>query len=509
MKKISKYIYILGFGAVALTSCNMDVTPTYAVTYQDGDTLVTTKDNLEKMENGILSSYRSCQYGEFSQAEEVMCDGFNATQDYGNNYGGIHRMDDSFTAGDYYVQDFWSYNYSAIKDYNVYLAALESYSPTTTALQAEAKICKGEACFLRASSYLQLVRHFAKAYNSSSAATDLAVPIVLKYDQNAKPARNTVKEVYAQIKIDLDEAAADLASVSGKIGAQKPTIDAVNALYARYYLDIADYTNAAIYAMKVINSSAGYALSSNAAAMTAEYTNDSGTESIMQLYASLSENGSGTNDIYTKASYSTDFAAYHKGVFFTSWFLPSQKLLNTYENSDLRLSTWYSNTYVNYLASNAYRGDFYTFIKYLGNPALTSGNTPNARQHVKPFMIGEMYLIAAEAYLKGTDAGSAKTLLNTLQAARGASTTDATMPNIQNEWFKETVGEGLRLSCIKRWGEGFTARVGQTGALTDKVLMTGASYTDKSMSSSDFHLVWPIPTYEMKVNSNLVQNTGY
>lgn len=509
MKKNIKNILAISIGVMALTSCSMDVVPTTSISYSEGDTVITSKDNLEKMENGIISSYRSCQYGEFSEAEEVMCDGFNATTDYGNNFGGIHRMDNSFTSSDYYVEDFWSYNYAAIKDYNVFIAALDAYSPSTTALQTEVKICKGEAYFFRAASYLQLVRHFAKAYNSSTASTDLGVPIVLKYDQTAKPARNTVKEAYTQIKSDLDEAAANLASAGGAVRSQKPTIDAVYALYARYYLDIADYDNAVLYANKVINSSAGYALSSTSSAITTEYINDEGTEPIMQLYASLSENGSGTNSIYTMASYYSEWVKYNGGIYFTPYFLPSQKLLDTYESNDLRLNNWFTSSYINYLNSNGALGDFYTFIKYLGNPDLRSGSTPNARQHVKPFMISEMYLIASEAYFKGGSISSAKTVLNALQTARSATATDATFVNIQDEWFKETVGEGLRLSCIKRWNEGFLARTGQSGALTDGVLMTGIYYDNKSMTSSDYHLVWPIPDYELKVNDNLVQNAGY
>lgn len=74
MNKISKYILLLGLGAVVLTSCNMDEAPTYAINVEEGDSLINSKGSLELMENGMLSSYRSCQYGEFSQAEEIQCD---------------------------------------------------------------------------------------------------------------------------------------------------------------------------------------------------------------------------------------------------------------------------------------------------------------------------------------------------------------------------------------------------------------------------------------------------
>ena len=69
-------------------------------------------------------------------------------------------------------------------------------------------------------------------------------------------ARATVKETYAQVKSDLDSAAVILAKVPGSVRAQKPTIDAVNALYARYYLDTKNYTDAAKFAELVINSKA-------------------------------------------------------------------------------------------------------------------------------------------------------------------------------------------------------------------------------------------------------------
>jgi hypothetical protein len=510
MKKIYKYLLVLALGGFSLTSCNMDVTPTTAISFESGDTLnlISNQDNLEKMENGILSSFRGCQYGEYTETEEVQCDGFNATVDYGNNYGGVHRCDQDFTSGDYYVQDMWSVNYGAIKNYNVYLSALSVYNPTDAKVQAEAKVCAGEAHFFRAWSYLQLIRHFAKAYGPSS-TSDLGVPIVLTYNQNAKPARNTVAEVYAQIKKDLDEAATDLAGEAGAIRSEKPTIDAVNALMARYYLDTKNYTQAAIYAEKVISSAAGYTLAASNDAMTKEYYNDNGTEPIMQLFASLSENGSGTNDIYTLMAYYGGFASHGGGLYYNSYFLPSQKLLDLYEDNDLRLSNWFDAYYISYLGGAAYVGKYYTFVKYFGNPDLNDDGVPNGRQKVKPFMIGEMYLIAAEANFQAGNVTAAKTALNTLQGARGATKTEATLQNIKDEWFKETVGEGLRLSCLKRWGDGFTGRAGQPGALAKGVINTGASFTEKSLTADSKYFVWPIPSYELKVNENLVQNYGW
>ena len=37
----------------------------------------------------------------------------------------------------------------------------------------------------------------------------------------------------------------------------------------------------------------------------------------------------------------------------------------------------------------------------------------------------------------------------------------------------------------------------------------GGSYTKKTMTADDYHWQWPVPTYELQVNDNLVQNPGY
>ncbi|MBP3714455.1 MAG: RagB/SusD family nutrient uptake outer membrane protein [Phocaeicola sp.] len=505
MKRYNKFLIMIGLVTASMTSCHLDEFPTSAISYQAGNDMFQSIDDVLKFENGLNTYFRSIFYGSLTQTGELMCDGFNATIDYGNNYGGVHRVDNSFTSSNYDSRDQWSGNYSAIKNYNIFIEQVAKFSSNDAEEMALANMADGEAHFYRAFSYMQLVRHFAKAYNSSSASSDLAVPLVLVYDQEEKPARATVKQVYDQIKADLDVAASKLASVPGEIGSLYPTIDAVNALYARYYIDIKDYNNAASYATRVINSDAGYALSTTVDDMIAEYRNDNGTEPIMQLAATLTENGSGTNSAYTLTSKDNKF-----GIQFKSYYLPSQKLIDLYKDEDVRFQTWFTNSmYPSVISGAAHINSYYTFIKYLGNPELTSNGVPNSRQHVKPLLIGEMYMIAAEAYLGAGNTDAAKAVLNELQEARGAEVTEATIEDIQNEWFRETVGEDLRMSCLKRWGVGYTARTPQPAALEAGVLMMGAAYGSRSVEANDHHWAWPVPVYELQINDNLVQNPGY
>ena len=81
------------------------------------------------------------------------------------------------------------------------------------------------------------------------------------------------------------------------------------------------------------------------------------------------------------------------------------------------------------------------------------------------------------------------------------------MDAIRKEWFRETVGEGMRKYCLKRWGVGFDGRVPQDGALN--IVQQGDVFTGKSIAANSYIFQWPIPSHEMKINRNLEQNPGY
>ena len=76
------------------------------------------------------------------------------------------------------------------------------------------KRIEGEAKFLRALNYFELVRFFGKQYEAGKNNTQLGVPIVLKtvtdFNGDLSVARNTVEEVYTQVIKDLNESIANL-----------------------------------------------------------------------------------------------------------------------------------------------------------------------------------------------------------------------------------------------------------------------------------------------------------
>ena len=283
-----------------------------------------------------------------------------------------------------------------------------------------------------------------------------------------------------------------------------PTVDAVKALKARYYLDVHEYELAAESAMDVIDSEAGYALSSSLEEMNKEFMTDEGNESIIRLYATKTEGAVGCT-IYTSVQ-STDA----EGKFFSPMFIPSQTLVNAYENSDLRKQVWFPvDMYPVKVQGTLYNG-ITMFTKYIGNPTLQQGNNEDGAHFCKPLMIAEMYLIAAEAYAQSGNEGDAAAIIGELRAARKAGDmTGDVMDVIKGEWLRETVGDGQRINCIKRWGDGLPARPAQKAAENIVMNTPASDYTARELAADSHTLVWPIPSYEIKISPALIQNPGY
>jgi hypothetical protein len=121
-----------------------------------------------------------------------------------------------------------------------------------------------------------------------------------------------------------------------------------------------------------------------------------------------------------------------------------------------------------------------------------------------------MYLIAAEAYAQSGNDADAAAIIGELRAARKAGDmTGDVMDVIKGEWLRETVGDGQRINCIKRWGDGLPARPAQKAAENIVANTPVTDYTGRELAKDAHTLVWPIPSYEIKISPALVQNPGY
>lgn len=135
----------------------------------------------------------------------------------------------------------WDYYYAAINRANTLIDKLEASNIPDN---AKAKI-DGEARFLRALFYFNMVRLFGGVPLYVKATTDLS---------SSNQPRNSEEEVYAQIVTDLETSVTELSPYSeGDHAAGRATSAAATALLAKVYLQQRKWENAAAEAKKVID----------------------------------------------------------------------------------------------------------------------------------------------------------------------------------------------------------------------------------------------------------------
>ena len=153
------------------------------------------------------------------------------------------------TANNSFAAATWSSAYNTI---NVANNVLENTSKVTSSTTRKNSV-EGQALFLRASMYFELLKLYAKPFNDGDPATNLGVPLVLTAtkapitDADYK-ARATVKAVYDQVVADLIKAESLMPSTNSKFA----TKWAAAAQLSRVYLMLGNYTEAAAAANRVI-----------------------------------------------------------------------------------------------------------------------------------------------------------------------------------------------------------------------------------------------------------------
>lgn len=516
MKKL-QYIFASALVAFGVASCDMDKYPYDSL---EESTYMTTVNDFANARVGLYSYYRSLTTGGYILTPELQCDDFHAVAGFSNSYGSMYRWDFQSSEGN--VQSFWSTYYAHIARANYFI---DSYTKAVKGEKGEFTAEElqvlgayaAEAYFTRAYDYLQLAGLFCEGYNPETAADTYGVPLQLTYspssDATTYPGRASLKATYEQIMSDI-KAAEELVNPALVLGSGQQAInyiskDVVLALKARAALQMKDYATA-VDASTTLIAEGNYPLINTAEDFRNMWVYDEGTEVMWRIYMSPDELGSATGTTFW-GQYKQDSTQMQMD------YVPALKLVELYEANDIRFPAFYAP--FNLTVSTGASGWLYVFNKFPGNPNLYA--SLNVDSHFtnmsKPFRIAEQYLIAAEAYLGLTDLGNAGAYLNQLMGSRiagfqNASYSDATilLNAIKDERHRELVGEGFRLTDLKRWGQG----VKRENSVQDKnlVLYPGAETTTAlSKEANDYRMVWPIPKAEMDVNPQLKgqQNPGY
>lgn len=495
MNKYIKALLILLVSVGTFSACDLERFPHDSI--ETGQSFQTIKD-AENWNNGVYAYFRARQYGIYTYSQDIQTDQLNASLEYGNRNGELHRWS-TFLAGSYTIRDSWREYYSAINNINLILDEYSKMELEDADEQAQLEVFKGDAHFARAFYYNELALRWAKAYKPTTAASEPGVPVVLEVDYTNMPARSTLDKVYEQVLSDLAEARRLLSGQSGEAGSNYFNIDVVTALEARVKLYMEDWSGAYTAANSLITGGK-YSLIDDEATLKSMWTNDFDQEVIFQSFVDKPTELGNANSVYlgyngTSRKYTPDF-------------IPSQWVIDMYDDIDIRKNVYFEEKPV-YI-----QGQDYTLTlvnKYPGNPDLFTTANTNYQHAPKVFRIAEVYLIAAEAAYN-MPSGDALTPLNSLRESRGLDpltgvSGQALLQEIKDERFRELAFEGFRLFDLKRWGEGFQRKDPQNV----DVLTPGDDFFTKTVAANDNKFVWGLPSNDITVNPNLVdqQNPGW
>lgn len=382
------------------------------------------------------------------------------------------------------VLELWQGSYQCINQVNLLLAAMDEVAESYPDFSAEEQArIKGEAYFIRAYLYYQLLQYFARPY-AEGVRDSLGVPLMLSpITTNAAlqyPPRASVGQVYDQILADLQAAGEALESpvAYGRAG-----YAAVQALFARIYLQTRRYAEAA---QRVLDGP--FALTAEPATV---YRQEGASEEIWFAV-------SGTdNPLFAGLNW-----AY--GDAFVSPLRLQQTSLSEEQLQHLQAAGYRAID----LRDTAQAGISDPLLS--GRPSrCLKFEDAELTDDAPVFRLAECLLIRAEASLELEDKATAAALLNQLRrrAYRIVDSTGAETANgmalielspeahtleelwqfLKQERHLELAFEGHYLFDLQRWRQ---------------PVRPGIAWDDP-------RLRLPIPQRELDVNPNLVQNPGY
>lgn len=477
-KTISK-LYIVSLLGLLGASCNkiLEVTPRQSI---DSRIALESPEAIQAALNSVYAYLMpASQYGrDLIAFPELLSDNAEHTNNPNDLYAESRNQPGAHINN-------WQSSYFAINEINNILKVLENPSPLVS--QAFRETIGGQAYFLRALFYHNLVRTYA--YDPTAIVESVnygGVPIlttpVLKLDDITYPSRPAISEVYERIYKDLDSAYTLLSEKS--IGGNDPdyyaSAGAAAALFTRVALYNGDYEKVISEAEKVLAIHSGK-FQTNANYISS-WRSKKNPESIFELSYLIADN-IGVNESLrvTFTSRATLNSSTFNG---RGNVVVSDDLYNKYEANDIRRQL-----IINGVGRNASRREITKFMSKNGE--INLDNVPVIR-------ISEVYLNRAEAYARMSPANEdlARVDLNLIRQRAGLSAVnaslsgDALLEEILLQRRLEFAFEGHRFFDLKRLGKDIIKPAG-------------------NVLFEDYRILSRIPTAETLRNRSLKQNFGY
>lgn len=493
MRKIilAKYkLYPLIAAIMLLAGCKksfLDLKPYDAVVVSEA---ITNEADMNTAINGLYSSLRATDfYGRtYAIKGDLMAD--NAFQSSQNSGRYIQFNLYTITNIDGYASNIWFNSYQAIKNANLIInSGLAVANDNISQLLSEAYAIRGMVLF-------DLCRNFAKPYTDNPDGP--GVPIVLTFDKNAKPARKTIKQVYAQAIADLNQAYTLAKFNQGQVmtfisTSQTRSVNSsfvskyvIKGLLAKIYQNMGDWTNARDAALDVVNNG-GFSL----IASTGLVAYWKGANPITNKVETMFEVTSDANNSVADGTLANIYIPKNLGGSYGD-ILATKSFYNSYSSTDVRKQLYMDTTRPGQL------GRAYYITKYPIDVNVDD---------VKITRYAEVLLILAEAYFNLNDPVNALLYLNKVAKQRDplftgyVSTGPQILEDILNERAKELAFEGYRFWDLYRLKRTFIKPQAQDGS--NNIIQS------ITVTPSTLNMIFPIPNDEILLNPNIGQNSGY
>jgi starch-binding outer membrane protein, SusD/RagB family len=487
------FLTTAGLLALGLVSCSksfLEKTPASSLT--TGNYYKTATD----AENGLTGVYFSLVNGNFYYYDNFMNEDGRSDNCYvnGDNVTAEHPIENfTLTSSNTNIQRDWQELFADVLSANTVLDNVPGIDdPVWTGTNRKAQII-GEAKFLRANAYYWLVTEWGD------------VPLLLSATNggNYYPARNPAADVYAQIISDLKYADSVLGPQPYNQQIGRATKGAADALLAKTYAQMGDYTDCLTYCNSVINSGV-YTLVSSCANLWG-VANKNNSESILEIQF----NGSGSpygnwggelfdyvpSDNWPKR----DIASYD----LVQAFMAEGDTMARYKAA----MTWnVANASFN-MPVNAW--DPNSPIPFMNKyPDADSWNSPD---NIVLLRLSDIILLAAEANNQTGNTAEATTLLNEIRNRAGLANTTASGQTalalaILNERRLELVHECTRWNDLIRADKNGTVNL--VNLMNSQVNSYGVNI-QYNMNADKHQFLWPIPLQDLQLNKNLTQNPGF
>jgi len=393
-----------------------------------------------------------------------------------------------------FVGGIWSNSYSAIQRSNIVIARI----PGIQMDESLKKQYLGEAKFLRALNYLNLVRFFGEipiVTNETTSLEGIEVP------------RAKLEDVYALIEADLKEAEVALPKSYSSTNIGRATQGAAKALLAKTYLTRAGSDSNSVYWTQ--------------AAAKAKEVIDLGIYDLWANYADVFElkNRCGKESVF-EILFVTDLA----GNNFTTGYAPrgapivpnngsgifrvSKSLFDSYTDIDKRKNVTFLTSYIHPTSGlkidlSVENSDPAKAVSFWKLADLTSKVGGNGGKSLPYMRFSEVLLIYAEALSEANNGpnNEAFLALNRVHTRAGLNV----LSGLSKSQFKDAILLERRLElCFEghRWFD-----LARTNRLLDAVKSENSFSRNPTIQL--FNALFPIPQREKDANPSLIQNPGY